>query len=367
MRTVTRTRLTVAFLSFAIVNGAAAAASRGMVAPSPTVRLAQQDPADDPGDASAAVIRLGRLEEQIRTMTGQIEELQYQNRKLEENLRKLQADTDFRFQDLQRGAGGAPAPARPTVPPPQRRGETGGGTPDGAGTLADDAPASVPETPRASRGTSDAFDPDANPSAPGAPKPLGTTAPSQPLAPRAARGASVDEMHAPLDLMHPHPPASDAAPDSTPAIIAAPAGAPRDPAVASLAPGGTRDEYDADLGLFKQGQYDGAATGFTAFADKYPKDRLVPDALYLAGESYARLGRQREAAEQFLKVSTDFGKSTRAPDALLRLGVSLNALGAKDQACATYQEVTRRYPTASADVRAGVDRETRRAHCPGNG
>ena len=51
------------------------------------------------------------------------------------------------------------------------------------------------------------------------------------------------------------------------------------------------------------------------------------------------------------------------PDALLRLGMSLNAMGVKEQACATYEEVTRRYPTASPDLRASVDRELKRARC----
>ena len=184
-----------------------------------------------------------------------------------------------------------------------------------------------------------------------------------------AREAAADESRAPLDLMRSRPTAA-AAPDTGapgPAVIPAPAAAREPTSVASLAPGGTREEYDADLGLYKQGQYESAATGFAAFADKYPKDRLVPDAVYLAGESFARLGRHREAAEQFLKVSTDYGKSARAPDALLKLGMSLSALGAREQACATYQEVTRRYPAASPEVRAGVDRELKRARCTGNG
>jgi tol-pal system protein YbgF len=130
-----------------------------------------------------------------------------------------------------------------------------------------------------------------------------------------------------------------------------------------LAPGGTRDEFNADLDLYKQGQYDNAANGLKGFVEKYPRDRMVPDAVYLLGESYSKLGRHREAAEQYLRLSTDFSKAPRAPDALLRLGMSLNAMGVKEQACATYQEVTRRYPTASADVRASVDREMKRARC----
>lgn len=365
MRSVRNGRVAVALMAFTCLYGAASATPRAPVRP-PQVLMAQQDPGDDNGDAAAAVLRLGRLEEQVRVMTGQIEELQFQNRKLADNLRKLQQDTDFRFQDLERG-GAAPAPVRPAMPLGTKRGDAA--TPDAASPALADVPDTA--TPAPARKTSDAFDPDADPDAPGAPKPLGTTTPSQPLPSRAARQIASDD-HAPLDLMHPRAGAVLPAPPEviapTPSIVAAPGASPRDPgSVASLVPGGTREEYDADIGLYKQGQFESAANGFAAFADKYPKDRLVPEAVYLAGESFAKLGRHREAAEQFLKISTDYGKSPRAPDALLRLGMSLNALGAREQACATYQEVNKRYPTAAVDVRAGVDRELKRARCTGNG
>lgn len=349
-------------------SGGPAAAAHLPAETAPQLRVAQQDPGDGTedatGDASANVLRLSRLEEQVRALTGQIEQLQFQNRKLEENLRKMQADTDFRFQDLQRG--GAPAAVRPAVPLGTKRSDAA--VPDA--TPQTQTATSQATTPVPAPKNSDAFDPDANPSAPGAPRPLGTTPASTPLAPRVTRGTPLDETHAPLDLMHPRSGADAPADETTlsPTVIPAPGGAPRDTGgVASLTPGGTREEYDSNVGLYKQGQFESAANGFAAFADKYPKDRLVPDAVYLAGESFARLGRHREAAEQFLKVSTDYGKSPRAPDALLRLGMSLNALGAREQACATYQEVTKRYPAATVDVRSGVDRELKRARCTGNG
>ena len=49
---------------------------------------------------------------------------------------------------------------------------------------------------------------------------------------------------------------------------------------------------------------------------------------------------------------------------MLKLGVSLSALGAKDQACATFAELERKYPSASASVKQGVDREQKRVRCP---
>jgi len=64
-----------------------------------------------------------------------------------------------------------------------------------------------------------------------------------------------------------------------------------------------------------------------------------------------------------LKISTDYATSPRAPEAMLRLGESLQALGAKEQACATFSEVPRKYPNASAAVKAGAEREAKRAQC----
>jgi TolA-binding protein len=64
-----------------------------------------------------------------------------------------------------------------------------------------------------------------------------------------------------------------------------------------------------------------------------------------------------------LKLSTHYPDSPRAPAALLRLGQSLNALGAKEQACATYGEIDRKYPNAPAMVKAGAEREAKRAQC----
>lgn len=345
--------------------GTASAADRfSAEAPPLVVAQADQDvPADDTQSASALLIRITRLEDQLRSMTGQIEQLQFQNRKLEDALRKMQQDVDFRFQDLSRGAR----------PVPQKRSDAA--EPGDAGGLraalpaVADAESATPATaPKPGRRTGDAFDPAADPNAPGAPKPLGTTPASEPLPPRIAT-LSGGPPHAPLDLM-PNavgaPPPPQLTPPEPPVgtdAAAASRPTPSPNSVASLTPGGTRGEFESDFALFKGGQYDSAATGFEGFVSKYPKDRLTADATYFLGESYARLGRQREAAEQFLKVSTDYTRSSHAPDALLKLGIALNALGAKEQACATYQEVDRKFPTASPDVRAGVERELKRSKC----
>jgi tol-pal system protein YbgF len=303
-------------------------------------------------DAADMVVRLNRLENQVRSMSGQIEQLQFENRQLKDQVRKFQEDVEFRFQESRGGSRGTPSatpgqatgtatPARPAPPQPQRR--------------------------------SDLFDPSESPDAPGAPRPLGTTQPSAPLSSAPAAGPSAG---APMalpggtlsgigDLIEDETavPASGPLDLNETARTATAAPPPRSgPSVAATG-SDPRTDYDAAYAFFAQRQYEQAEMGFRRFLQSHPRDRLVPDATYWLGESYLQRNRPREAAEQFLNISTDYPKSPKAPDALLKLGVSLNALGARDRACAVFAELDRKYPQAAPSIRQGSEREQKRAKC----
>jgi tol-pal system protein YbgF len=99
------------------------------------------------------------------------------------------------------------------------------------------------------------------------------------------------------------------------------------------------------------------------FAQKYPSDPLIVESQYWLGESFFQRQLYRDAAEAFLGVTTKFDKSAKAPDALLRLGQSLAALKEREAACAAFGEVGRKYPRASAGIKAAVDREQKRVKC----
>ena len=293
-------------------------------------------PADRPDPAGLSV-RVGRLEGRIRDMTGQIEELQNANRKLVEQLQKFQEDVDSRM------ASGHVKRSEATVPDTDRSASA----------------SDTPPKPSARKARGDSFDPDAAPpSDPGQPKALGSVAAAQSddapmdLAGSKLRhgGENADTIAPTLRL--PPRPSTDAAP-------------PSGTEVASATPTTPREFYEQALGYYRDKQYDDAEKGFSAFIQKNPKSKLVADATYYLGESFAQRGRSREAAEQYLKISTDYASSTRAPDAMLHLGMSLKALGAKEQACATFAEVSRKYPNAPAYVRSGADREAKRAQCAG--
>jgi tol-pal system protein YbgF len=309
-------------------------------------------------DSADMAVRLDRMENALRQLTGTLEQLQYRNQQLETQLKRMQDDTEYRFQQL--GSKGVPSAPPRTVQP--------------------SAPVNNGPAPATPGRRSDVFDPSQQPNAPGAPRTLGNEAvvapPTQNAGSEPPVGAPGGRVAGePLDLSAvggdsgspPPPVTSGVAPQVSPLPALPPArnaSANGGAQLATLPPSATpQDEYDMAYGYVLHKDYALAEQAFRDFIAKYPNERLVPDAQYWLGESMFQRQRYRDAAENFLAVSTKYEKSGKAPDSLLRLGQSLAAMSQKEAACATLAEVARKYPRASASVKRGVTQEQQRAHC----
>ena len=315
---------------------------------------------------SELVMRLNRLESQVRQLTGQVEQLQYRNSQLE--------------QQLARAPGASPAPQRAPQPqyaqPPQVYSQSQQQSYPPSVMQPEPYPAPQPAGGR--RG--DAFDPNQNPNAPGVPRALGqpgTVAAAPPLDTQSDEAPYVGapggrDAGAPLDLGIMSEEVANGPPPrreirTIPGALPAPP--PRNPSGTGaqqmvMAPTNSpKDEYDLAYGYVLRKDYALAEEGLRAFLKKYPQDRLVADANYWLGESLFQRQRYREAAESFLAVSTKFQTAGKAPDSLLRLGQSLAALKEKDAACATLGEIPRKYPRAPANVKQAAEREHKRVGC----
>jgi tol-pal system protein YbgF len=313
--------------------------------------------------ASDMVMRMEAMEHQMRQLTGQVEQLQYRNQQLEQQLRRMQDG-----QAMPPQTGRAPAQPQqyqqPYSPPPAAPGRRSDIAPPDNPNAAG-ANAAPRQGASAQRG--DVYDPRLDPNAPGAPRTLGSLPHGQPSAPPAdiaadepvgARGGR--EAGAPLDIStlagnaarDPGLPPQGGVPGGmdTLAAVAPPAQTPR-------------DLYDLGYGYIQRKDYAAAEQTFRDFLQRNPGDRLTSDAQYWLGESLFQRQRYRDAAEAFLQVSTRHETSAKAPDSLLRLGQSLAALRERDAACATFGEIGRKYPRASLAVRQGVEREQKRAGC----
>ena len=323
-------------------------------------QMAQADPSD-------LTVRLDRLENALRQLTGTIEQLQFKNQQLEQQVRAMQA-------------GGGAAAAQPQY---QQQPQPGARPSQSPNMPTYQPPATNPGR----RG--DVFDPSQQPGAPGAPRTLGNQASiavpepmdnGQPVGAPGGRDAGQ-----PLDLQNmsgnPQIPPGTMAnaggdPSTLPPVVRQMSQQPprvvnppiqqQQPQqqVATLPPTASpQDEYDMAYGYVLHKDYALAEQSFRDFTRKYPNDRLLPDAQYWLGETLFQRQRYRDAAESFLAVSTKYETSGKAPDSLLRLGQSLAALNQKEAACATLAEVDRKFPKASASVKRGVTAELKKAKC----
>ena len=298
--------------------------------------------------AADLVVRLSQVEAQMRQMAGQIEELQFQNQQLRDQVKRMQDEVDQRAPESKGASASTPkAPGYPAAPPRQ----IVPGAPAAVATIAP-APRAAP------RG--DVYDPQADPNAPGAPRPLGSPDSAAPAPVRRSApipGSIVDDLGTapgtPLDL--------SGAGGPPPAPIA-----PARPAAPGAATGTASDRADFDnaYAYIQQRQYEQAEMGFRSFLQSHPKSKLTSDATYWLGESYLQRQRYRDAAEQFLKITTSYSTSAKGAEGMLKLGISLRGLGASDQACATFAEVERKYPSARPAFLKDVQREQQRAKCP---
>jgi tol-pal system protein YbgF len=312
--------------------------------------------------AAEFVDRIQRLEAQVRSLNGQLEQSQFRVRQLEEQQRRMQADIEFRLNELEGARGGARPGQRPPAQPPQQQ------QPQRRGDVADPAPqqgAPGPVAGVAPQGTGgrrgDAFDPTQQQGVPGAPRDLGTLPPGGNAAPPRGPGGG-----GPLDLGQlsgravADPSLDPAAPrQSIPGAVASTGSTGTQPIIVSS----PRDEYNAAVAFLNRRDYEQAEIALRGFLQNHPRDRLVGDATHQLGEAMYQRRQYREAAEQFLKVSTDYPRATRAPSSLLRLGQSLNALGEREAACAAYAEFNRKFPNANQSTRTAVVSEQRRASC----
>ena len=330
--------------------------------------------------AADLLTRIDRLEAEIRDLTGQVEQLQYRNHQLEQEVQRFESSPGAAA--APRSGGPPPAPTVATSPQASYGGPSygggqgtgsyppsapyGGGAPQasdaypppaqGAAPLPAPVATSAPVIMNEPTGTrrGDAFDPALNPSAPGAPRALGGPGPAEPPPPVAPSGSIGNgrPTGAPLDLSTmssgpsgtgasqggalPPPPPSNTSGTGAGAVASIPPTLPP-----SNSP---KDQYDLAYGYVLHKDYALASDTFRDFLRKYPSDRQTPEAQYWLGESLYQQQQYRDAAEAFLAVSTKYENSSRAPDALLRLGQSLAALGEKEAACASLGEVLRNIP-----------------------
>jgi tol-pal system protein YbgF len=304
-------------LAFSSPSETASPAESAQFIPLPQAEIAAGEPIMVAQDATGNI----QMEEQIRLLNGKVEELTFQILQMQEQMRKLQEDNEFRFQELEKTKQGRAQPqsensdaaaAQPEAPAeePKKEGSIRVVTTEKTNSTDD-----IAATIEGSDGVG----------AP--PKDLGSV--------------KFDENGNPVG------------------------GSVADPGQVAALPSADNpgELYKTAYEHILAGEYPSAEAGFRKHIKSFPADPQSADARYWLGESLIGQDRYRDAAEVLLKAQKEFPKSKKAPDMLLKLGVSLAALDNKDVACATFAQVGKKYPKAAPALVERVSAEQAKAGC----
>lgn len=254
-------------------------------------------------------VRLTSIEEDLRSTTGQVEELAFLMNGISQRLDKLVADVDYRLSALERKLSASPAT-----------------------TATQAAPAEPPRT---------------------------TAAPSPPSVQQMAPGSGDSGFAKPPGIL-------GTITEADLQAVAPPAAAPAAPPASTLVlPEGTpKERYAFARKLLFTQQFDKAEVALREFVESHPDDPLLANARYWLGETYYVRHDFRAAAIVFAEGYQQDKTGKKAPDMLLKLGMALANMGNLEDACRSFAELTKAFPDAPEHIKQGVARERRNGGCP---
>ena len=287
-------------------------------------------------DAAQLMIRIQQLEEQNRTLNGQIEGLTFQLTQMQELLNRMAEDNEFRFQALEGGAG----------PKTDAATQAGGAMQPEAlsqdPAIDEQDPTGVPMTDIPEQGVQPLpgeieFDPTFTDGSEMPMDDVGNSA--DPLVGTGATGG--------LDL-----------------VTGEPLNLSYDPAAADTGNADADAQFAAGFNALSTGDYPFAEDQFTQFLALYPDNAQATEAANLLGDALLYRQAYSEAADVLLNAFQKAPDHARAPDLLLKLGMALSGAGERETACRTLAEIDKRYTDLSPVFLTRLAEEKARAACP---
>ena len=119
---------------------------------------------------------------------------------------------------------------------------------------------------------------------------------------------------------------------------------------ASAGDGGIEEQqaYQAAFNLLKAGRYEQATKAFRSFLDQYPDGKYADNAQYWLGETYYVTRKFDEAMAEFRKLLVQHPQSQKLTHAMLKIGYIHDEKGQKDEARQVLNQLIEKYPESTA-------------------
>ena len=122
-------------------------------------------------------------------------------------------------------------------------------------------------------------------------------------------------------------------------------------------------QYQFATSLLKVGDYSTAERAFREFVNSNPDHKLAGNAQYWYAETFRIRQLYTDAASAYLEGYQKYPKGEKAPVNLLKLGVSMVQIGEKDQGCKMINGVEEQYPDANQSVIQKAKYESQKFEC----
>lgn len=106
--------------------------------------------------------------------------------------------------------------------------------------------------------------------------------------------------------------------------------------------------YEAAMDLYRNGQYQEAASGFGTFIEAYPSSQQIDEVRFYEGSSLYATKRFSAAIQKLQTLINNSPNSDRAPDALMVIASSQVEMNDLASAQKTLQRITKEYPNSPA-------------------
>jgi tol-pal system protein YbgF len=301
-------------------------------------------------------LKIQKMRQKMRDMTGQFEEIQFNIGRTAERLDRLVADIDLRLRALEEGrpsVGSEQSVSEPfhakqsaalsEVTPPTTTVislETDNSPGKGEGLKAGQQPFGV-----ISKNDLMSF------------KETGTVTPSSRTPPQPIRTAkTLAPTNQRIDRL-------TAAPRATPVTTEVKPRVANDGQLVTLPVGTPKAQYEYAYGLLMKRNLPKAEAALKAFIANHPKHALADNATFWLGETYYTRKNYKEAIRIYYDAYKKYPKGNKAPAVLLKLGMSLATIGEKESACSAYDELAKSHPKASPRILGNAVRARKSLGC----